>query len=167
MWPIFCFYGNHTVVFVYLLSVFHTPPLSLNFFVGRILSNKVQLTDNRQKKLTLTLFMMTILFAIGSFVYLTSNSIYSLYYRKNVNAQYALLVLSYTNSLVSPIIYTIRMPEFRQALLMLFKRRPKKRCCYGSSSSPLEYLGAPCKGIRIPECGKLFLVESGIQGLES
>ena len=129
--PFFCFYGNHTVVCVYLLSVFHTPPLSLNFFVGRILSNKVQLTD--KKKLTVTLFIMTIVslliwlpFAIGSFVYLTSNSIYSLYYLKNLNAQYALLVFSYANSLVNPFIYTIRMPEFRKALLILFKLRQKQ-----------------------------------------
>ena len=41
------FYGSHTVVCVCLLSVFHTPLLSLNFFVGRILSNKVQLTDKK------------------------------------------------------------------------------------------------------------------------
>ena len=106
-------------------------PLSLNFFVGRILSNKVQLTD--KKKLTVTLFIMTIVslliwlpFAIGSFVYLTSNSIYSLYYLKNLNAQYALLVFSYANSLVNPFIYTIRMPEFRKALLILFKLRQKQ-----------------------------------------
>ena len=71
-----------------------------------------------------TLFIMTIVslliiwlpFAIGSFIYLTSNSIYSLYYLKNLNAQYPLLVLSYANLLVNPFIYTIRMPEFRKAL---------------------------------------------------
>ena len=88
---------------------------------------------NRQKKLTVTLFIMTIVwlliwlpFALGSFVYLTSNSIYSLYYLKHLNAQYALLVLSYANSLVNPFIYTIRMPEFRKALLILFKLRQKQ-----------------------------------------
>ena len=31
--------------------------------------------------------------------------------------------LFHTNSLVNPIIYTIRMPEFRRALLISFKRR--------------------------------------------
>ena len=31
-----------------------------------------------------------------------------------------------TNSLVNPIIYTIRMPEFRRALLKLFKRRQRQ-----------------------------------------
>ena len=90
---------------------------------------------NRQKKNECDTFhnddcividMATINFAIGSFVYLTSNSIYSLYYLKHLNAQYALLVLSYANSLVNPFIYTIRMPEFRKALLILFKRRQKQ-----------------------------------------
>ena len=88
---------------------------------------------NRQKKLTVTLFIMTIVslliwlpFAIGSFVYLTSNSIYSLYYLKKLNAQYALLFFSYANSLVNLFIYTIRMPEFRKALLILFKLRQKQ-----------------------------------------
>ena len=37
--------GNHTVVCVYLLSVFLTLPLLLNFCVERILSTMVQPTD--------------------------------------------------------------------------------------------------------------------------
>ena len=76
--------------------------------------------------MTIVSLLIWLPFAIGSFVYLTSNSIYSLYYLKNLNAQYALLVLSYANSFVNPFIYTIRMPEFRKALLMLFKRRQKQ-----------------------------------------
>ena len=35
-------------------------------------------------------------------------------------------LLYHTNSLVNPIIYTIRMPEFRRALLVLFKRRQRQ-----------------------------------------
>ena len=76
--------------------------------------------------MTIVSLLIWLPFAIGSFVYLTSNSIYSLYYLKHLNAQYALLVLSYANSLVNPFIYTIRMPEFRKALLILFKRRQKQ-----------------------------------------
>ena len=35
-------------------------------------------------------------------------------------------LLYHTNSLVNPIIYTIRMPEFKRALLVLFKRRQRQ-----------------------------------------
>ena len=76
--------------------------------------------------MTIVWLLIWLPFAIGSFVYLTSNSICSLYYLKHLNALYALLVLSYAKSLVNPFIYTIRMPEFRKALLMLFKRRQKQ-----------------------------------------
>ena len=35
-------------------------------------------------------------------------------------------LLYHTNSLVNPINYTIRIPEFRRALLILFKRRQRQ-----------------------------------------
>ena len=40
----------------------------------------------------------------------------------------ALLVLFYANSLVNPILYTIRLPEYRSALLALFRKlRPQQQ----------------------------------------
>ena len=87
----------------------------------------------RQRKLTVTLLIMTIVsvllwlpYAIGTFVYYTNDSIRSLSYTKRMRLNFSLLVLFYTNSFVNPIVYTIRMPKFRKALLLLFTRRQRQ-----------------------------------------
>ena len=87
----------------------------------------------RQRKLTVTLLIMTIVslllwlpYAIGTFVYHTTDSIRSLSYTKRTRLNLPFLLLFYTNSFVNPAIYTIRMPEFRKALLLLFTRRQRQ-----------------------------------------
>ena len=87
----------------------------------------------RQRKLTVTLLIMTIVsvllwlpYAIGTFVYYTNDSIRSLSYTKRMRLNFSLLILFYTNSFVNPIVYTIRMPKFRKALLLLFKRQQRQ-----------------------------------------
>ena len=44
-------------------------------------------------------------------------------YQKELRLNLALIVLSNANSLVNPILYAIRMREFRRALLSLFRRQ--------------------------------------------
>ena len=44
-------------------------------------------------------------------------------YQKELRLNLALIVLSNANSLVNPILYAIRMAEFRRALLSLFRRQ--------------------------------------------
>ena len=39
----------------------------------------------------------------------------------------AIWVLSYVNSLANPIIYAIRMPEYRSAFLALCRKRPQQQ----------------------------------------
>ena len=87
----------------------------------------------RQRKLTVTLLIMTIVslllwlpYAIGTFVYYTTDSIRSLSYTKRMRLNMPLLLLFYTNSFVNPVVYTIRMPKFRKALLLLFTRRQRQ-----------------------------------------
>ena len=87
----------------------------------------------RQRKLTVTLLIMTIVslllwlpFAVATFVYHTTDSIRSLSYTKITRLNTSLLLLYFTNSFVNPVIYTIRMPEFRKALLLLFTRRQRR-----------------------------------------
>ncbi|CAH3178070.1 unnamed protein product, partial [Porites lobata] len=84
----------------------------------------------RQRKVTVTLLIMTIVslllwlpYAIGTFVFYTTDSIRSLSYTKIMRLNMSLLLLFYTNSFVNPVVYTIRMPRFRKALLLLFSRR--------------------------------------------
>ena len=39
----------------------------------------------------------------------------------------ASFLLLYANSLVNPILYAIRMPEYRSAVLTLFRKRPQQQ----------------------------------------
>ena len=82
---------------------------------------------NRQRKLTVTLFIMTIV----SLLLFLPYPVYTLSTDRSFNLTFLRLRLSFTllhhtNSLVNPIIYTIRIPEFRRALLILFKRRQRR-----------------------------------------
>ena len=88
---------------------------------------------HRQRKLTVTLLIMTIVslllwlpYAVATFVYYTTDSIRSLSLTKRIRLNSSLLLLFYTNSFVNPVVYTIRMPEFRKALLLLFTRRQRQ-----------------------------------------
>ena len=87
----------------------------------------------RQRKLTVTLLIMTIVsvllwipYAIATFVFHTTDSIRSLSYTKGMRLNMSLLLLFYTNSFVNPVVYTIRMRKFRKALLLLFPRRRRQ-----------------------------------------
>ena len=86
---------------------------------------------NRQRKLTVTLFIMTIVSLLLWLPYVVYTFVsFSVLGRFSSPAHFRLRLsfslLYHTNSLVNPIIYTIRMPEFRRALLVLFKRRQRQ-----------------------------------------
>ena len=87
---------------------------------------------NRQKKLTVTLFIMTIVsllmwlpHAVFIFLYQTGVRKF-LSSQESVRLDFSLKILYFMNSLVNPIVYTIRIPEFRKALLLLFKRQRRQ-----------------------------------------
>ena len=80
---------------------------------------------NRQRKLTVTLFIMTIVsllmwlpFAVYFFLVIQFSIMESLSFQELVRLDLFLTILYWLNSLVNPIVYTIRMPEFRKALLL-------------------------------------------------
>ena len=82
---------------------------------------------NRQRKLTVTLLIMTIVslfmllpFVLGLFFYLTEKG--SGLFRSPLYMN-ATFVLSGANSFVNPILYTLRIPEFNKALISLFRRQ--------------------------------------------
>ena len=90
---------------------------------------------NRQRKLTVTLFIMTIVSLLmwlpyAVYIFLLFQSLTStmefLSSEKLVRLELSLSILSLMNSLANPIVYTIRMPEFRKALLLLFKRQRRQ-----------------------------------------
>ena len=87
----------------------------------------------RQRKLTVTLFITTLvslLLWLPYSIFLTvhwSNGIWnSLSLPEHFRLAYSLQFLFYANSLVNPILYTIRMPDFKKALLSLFRRHQRE-----------------------------------------
>ena len=87
---------------------------------------------NRERKLTVTLFIMTIVsllmwlpYAVYGFVFLGIVKFLS-FQELEVRLNFSLMILYLMNSLVNPILYTIRIPEFRKALLVLFKRQRRQ-----------------------------------------
>ena len=88
---------------------------------------------NRQRKLTVTLFIMTIVslltwlpYAVYIFLSFQSSIMKFLSFQEKTSLKFSLIILFLMNSLVNPIVYTIRMPEFRRALLVLFKRQQRQ-----------------------------------------
>ena len=82
----------------------------------------------RQRKLTLTLFITTLVslllwlpYNISLFVDWSTDILNSLSFKESFYLIYSLLFLCYANSLVNTILYTIRMPDFKKALLSLFR----------------------------------------------
>ena len=55
------------------------------------------------------------------FTFLFETSIINLSLQEILRLDYSFRTLYMMNSLVNPIVYTIRLPEFRKALLLLFK----------------------------------------------
>ena len=83
---------------------------------------------NRQRKLTVTLFIMTIVSLLLwlpdiILTFLSLTVLHSLSITTFLPLKLYFILLYHTNSLVNPIIYRIRMPEVRRALLISFKRR--------------------------------------------
>ena len=87
----------------------------------------------RQRKLTLTLFITTLVslllwlpYNILIFVDWSTDLLNSLSIQEYFRLDYSFCFLFYANSLVNPIIYTIRMPDFKKALLSLFRRQQRQ-----------------------------------------
>ena len=87
----------------------------------------------RQRKLTVTLFITTLvslLLWLPYIIYLlvswSTNIFNSLSPPEDFRLSLSSLFLLYANSLVNPILYTIRMPDFKKALLSLFRRHQRE-----------------------------------------
>ena len=89
---------------------------------------------SRERKLTMTLLIVTVLslllylpYTICSFLVFNPEVFTSMSNVTLVRLNFILLDLLYANSLVNPILYAIRMPEYRSAVLALFRRRPQQQ----------------------------------------
>jgi len=91
---------------------------------------------SRERKLTTTLLIGTVVSLLLYLPYVTLRFVdYIIKFKiwrsrppsVRFHLEYALLILIYANSLVNPILYVMRMPEYRSALLALFRKRPQKQ----------------------------------------
>ena len=91
---------------------------------------------SRERKLTMTLLIVTVVslllclpYVIYSYAVIISELelYYSLSFSEQFHLDGALLFLLFANSLVNPILYALRMPEYRSALLALFLKRPQQQ----------------------------------------
>ena len=88
-------------------------------------------TSSKQRKLTVTLFITTLVslllwlpYHILVIVNLKTSGLPRSFPRLvAVRLGYSLFVLFYANSLVNPVIYTIRIPDFKRAFFSLFRRQ--------------------------------------------
>ena len=83
---------------------------------------------NKERKLTKTLFVVTGVSLMMSLphiiLHFVDGSVDTLYYRTYVRLYLVSLGLLYLNSLVNPIFYGFRMPEFKRALFSVLLCRP-------------------------------------------
>jgi len=87
---------------------------------------------SRERKLTMTLLIVTVVSLLLYVPYVAAlisklKILQSVSFSVVFHINCALLVLLYANSLVNPILYTIRLPEYRAALLALFRKRPQQQ----------------------------------------
>ena len=87
----------------------------------------------RQRKLTVTLFITTLVslllwlpYNIYLLVDWSTDISNSLSFKERFDLIYSLHFLLFANSLVNPILYTVRMPDFKKALLSLFRRHQRE-----------------------------------------
>ena len=100
---------------------------ALKFFRGRNIQHHGA-SSIRDRKLTVTLVIVTLVsllmwlpYIICSFLLITSDNFRSLPDQLLFRLNFSLMVLYYANSLVNPIMYAIRMPEFKRALISLLR----------------------------------------------
>jgi len=88
---------------------------------------------SRERKLTMTLLIVTVVSLLLCLPYVIWSYVSKLeiWYSLSISVAYhldnALLFLLLANSLINPILYTIRIPEYRSALLALFRKRPQQQ----------------------------------------
>ena len=87
---------------------------------------------SRERKLTMTLLIVTVVSLLLYLPYAVSVSAKyisksEIFWSLPVHFHYTKLFLFNANSLVNPILYAIRMPEYRSAFLALFRRRARQQ----------------------------------------
>jgi len=87
---------------------------------------------SRERKLTMTLLIVTVVSLLLYLPFIILRSVFSSEVKKDLSfSEYfhlfnVMLAFYYANHLVNPILYAIRKPEYRSAVLALFQKRPQR-----------------------------------------
>ena len=122
-----------------LIGLFLIVPLSYSSIVIKLYCGthpQHQCAINRERKLTKTLFIVTIsivsailLLPSGIFCicfYLSSGEwLETISHQTRFHLTYSLYCLFYANSLINPLLYAFKMPQFKRALFSLFRCRSR------------------------------------------
>ena len=81
---------------------------------------------SRERKLTVIVTVASLLLYLPAnmLAFLVYSGKFEMSFSAGINLQNALWILVYANSLVNPILYAIRMQEYRSALAALFRKQP-------------------------------------------
>ena len=88
---------------------------------------------NRERKLTMTLLIVTVVSLLLYLPFVILRSVFSSELTKELSFSeyfhlfHVMLALYYANHLVNPVLYAIRKPEYRSAALALFRKRPPRQ----------------------------------------
>ena len=123
------FYGFHCCLCLFVICVSYIAIL-IKFRCGAH-PRRYFATSSKQRKLTVTLFITTLAslllwlpYHILVIVNLKTSDLPKSFPRlEAVRLGYSLFVLFYANSLVNPVLYTIRIPDFKRAFFALFRRQ--------------------------------------------
>ena len=118
----YAFYSEFTFVSICLLIIF----VSYTSIIIKVCCGAQPQHNgaaSRERKLTMTLLIVTVVSLLFYLPYLVYCFIISTTY----HFDYTMLFFFYANSLVNPILYAIRMPEYRSAFFALFRRRAQRQ----------------------------------------
>ena len=123
------FYGFHCCLCLFVICVSYISIL-IKFRCGAH-PRRYFATSAKQRKLTVTLFITTLVslllwlpYHILVIVNLKTSDLPNSFPRlEAVRLGYSLFVLFYANSLVNPVLYTLRIPDFKRAFFSLFRRQ--------------------------------------------
>ena len=94
------------------------------FHHGSIASQQ-QNRDSQNKRLTKTLMLVSILALLSWLPLIISNCLIHVYdVRIPVKFYYLVNVINYSNSFANPVLYALRIPEFKEAWALCFLRKP-------------------------------------------
>ena len=95
---------------------------------------------SRERKLTKTLFIVTLVscmllspYIISCFLIFSKTTFFS-YSSQTLHSRFFFVSLAYVNSMVNPILYTLRIPEFKRALVSLLAYRSGRQISLQSDS---------------------------------